>query len=171
MGADVPSACPLRAGVGTTPAASPGEEGALPGYLAWGSCACRWFHLSPPQIWAQVGAEWLRAQGTLALPVPCPLSCSWGWQLPAPSGCSLLISSPSAFISSLLGAPSSCLFPLGASNLTQTPLEAAPRKNDAGGAGQGGSVSSCPTCRDVPAPAPAALSSRGFLSWAGGWRS
>lgn len=37
---------------------------------------------------APVGAEWLRAQGTLALPVLCPHSCSWGWQLPAGAPCS-----------------------------------------------------------------------------------
>lgn len=80
-------------GAGTTPAASPGEEGALPGYLAWGSRGCRWFHLSPPQIWAR-RLRWALSGCGLGGHLPClclvPISApgDGSSQLPAGAPCS-----------------------------------------------------------------------------------
>lgn len=124
----------------------------------------------PKSGFGRSGGHWVGAgSGDTSPAVPCPRSCSWGWQLPAPSGCSLLTPLPSTFISSLLGAPSSCLLPLGASNRTETPLEAAPCGRDAAGSGERGSRPAPRPRMCQPSPIRAELPGIPLLSRGGGW--
>lgn len=109
----------------------------------------------------------VRVRGAHPLPVPCPQLLPHGegsthdlvargtrWVLPA------LFVTRSSSLSSPPGAPSSRLFPPGASNHTETPLDGA-RWPDASvmpaEPGRRGRASSCPTSRDAPPPAPSAL--------------
>lgn len=113
------------------------------------------------------GGHWV-GTGSGTLPC-CSLSPLLLLGLAAPSGCSLT-SLPSTCTSSLLGAPSSRLFPLGASNRMETPLEAAARR--AGGVRTGLILPHIPGCA-TPAPSTWGIPLLSWqleeLSWEEGW--